>query len=296
MLTWTPTHTLRVARPTSRLEAVVHFYHDGLGLPVLGGFEDHDGFDGVMLGVPGAVYHLEFTRRRGHTMNGAPSPDHLLVFYLPDAAVWRQAVNRMLRCGYMPVPAENPYWDRRGVTFEDPDGYRVVLQQSSWPPRAGHAPPARLHTLTGNVLKAMNRKQTHLLARLLLAMIFLVTGTMKLVDFGHTVGTLASMGLPFPTLLALGAIVTEIGGGACLLFNVKGRWAALVLILFLIPATLLFHVPGLNDPVQAEMQLIQVLKNLAIMGGLLMVSLEDEPAYGAGKAEKETFLQPSSHS
>jgi len=58
--------TLRVARPTDHLEEIVRFYTDGLGLSRLGSFEDHDGFDGVMLGVPGAAYHLEFTRKRGH--------------------------------------------------------------------------------------------------------------------------------------------------------------------------------------------------------------------------------------
>ena len=51
---------LRVARPTDDLEAVVRFYRDGLGLDVLSEFNDHEGFDGVMLGRKGAGYHLEF--------------------------------------------------------------------------------------------------------------------------------------------------------------------------------------------------------------------------------------------
>lgn len=75
---------LRVARPTDRLDDVVRFYTDGVGLARLGGFEDHDGFDGVMLGVPGAAYHLEFTRKRDHITGRAPTKDNLLVFYLPD--------------------------------------------------------------------------------------------------------------------------------------------------------------------------------------------------------------------
>jgi catechol 2,3-dioxygenase-like lactoylglutathione lyase family enzyme len=87
----TPHTTLRVARPTSHLDDVVRFYQDGLGLSRIGSFEDHDGFDGVMLGVPGAAYHFEFTRYRGHDASRAPSPDDLLVFYLPDAAEWQAA-------------------------------------------------------------------------------------------------------------------------------------------------------------------------------------------------------------
>lgn len=125
--------TLRVARPTDHLEAVVRFYTDGLGLSRLGGFEDHDGFDGVMLGVPGAPYHLEFTRKRGHAAGPAPTQDNLLVFYLPGRATWQRATDRMTAAGYRPVPSFNPYWDRSGRTFEDPDGYRVVLQHAPSP-------------------------------------------------------------------------------------------------------------------------------------------------------------------
>jgi catechol 2,3-dioxygenase-like lactoylglutathione lyase family enzyme len=124
---------LRVARPTDDLAAAVRFYRDGLGFEVLSEFTDHDGFDGVMLGQAGAAYHLEFTCRAGHRAGRAPTGDHLLVFYLPDEAAWRAAVARLERAGHRPVEAVNPYWDRRGRTFEDPDGYRVVLQNASWP-------------------------------------------------------------------------------------------------------------------------------------------------------------------
>ena len=123
---------LRVARPTDRLDEVVRFYVEGLGLQKLGAFEDHCGFDGVMLGEPGAAHHLEYTRKRGHVAGRAPSADKLLVFYLPDERQWREAIDRMIATGYEPVPSFNPYWDRVGRTFEDPDGYRVVLQHATW--------------------------------------------------------------------------------------------------------------------------------------------------------------------
>lgn len=127
------TMTMRVARPTNDLAGLVRFYGEGLGFDVLGRFEDHAGFDGVMLGRADAPYHLEFTHRPGHPAGGAPSDEHLLVFYIPDAAAWQAAVDTMRAAGYAPVPAGNPYWDRQGKTFEDPDGYRVVLQRGSWP-------------------------------------------------------------------------------------------------------------------------------------------------------------------
>ena len=124
--------TLRVARPTDRLDDVIRFYVVGLGLDQLGSFLDHDGFDGVMVGAPGASYHLEFTHQRGHIVGGAPTKDNLLVFYLPDEGEWQSAVDRMEAAGHGPVPSLNPYWDRSGRTFEDPDGYRVVLQNAAW--------------------------------------------------------------------------------------------------------------------------------------------------------------------
>ena len=123
---------LRVARPTDDLDAVVRFYRDGLGFEVLYEFHDHDGFDGVMLGHAGAAYHLEFTRKAGHRAGTAPTEDNLLVFYLPDRAAWQRAIDRLAQHGYQPVPAFNPYWDRHGKTFADPDGYRVVLQNAAW--------------------------------------------------------------------------------------------------------------------------------------------------------------------
>lgn len=126
------TFKLRVARPTRSIEQVVRFYRDGLGFTVLGGFEDHAGFDGVMLGHPGAPYHLEFTVEHGHEAPRSPSEDNLLVFYVPDREQWEAWVRRMESAGFAAVPSRNPYWHVSGKTFEDPDGYRVVLQQAAW--------------------------------------------------------------------------------------------------------------------------------------------------------------------
>jgi Glyoxalase/Bleomycin resistance protein/Dioxygenase superfamily len=124
--------TLRVARPTDDLDALLPFYCHGLELSVLYRFEDHDGFDGIMLGAAGAPYPFEFTRAAGHIAGRAPSKDHLLIFYQPDLQTWGRTVDRLREVGFEPVPAFNPYWDRDGLTFEDPDGYRIVLQNAAW--------------------------------------------------------------------------------------------------------------------------------------------------------------------
>ena len=57
-----------------------------------------------------------------------------MVFYIADEPRWREAVERMRKAGFPPVASFNPYWDRQGCTFEDPDGYRIVLQRGAWPP------------------------------------------------------------------------------------------------------------------------------------------------------------------
>jgi catechol 2,3-dioxygenase-like lactoylglutathione lyase family enzyme len=124
---------LRVARPTDQMPDIVRFYKEGLGLNVLGGFENHEGFDGVMLGTPDILYHLEFTHCHSHSAGKAPTQDNLLIFYIPDKGQWHSAVQRMQSLGYQPVQSFNPYWDKCGCTFEDADGYRVVLQNAQWP-------------------------------------------------------------------------------------------------------------------------------------------------------------------
>jgi len=128
---------LRIARPVGSLERSVALYKKGLGLDEIGRFENHEGFDGVMLGKPGLAWHFEFTYCRAHPVAPAPTPEDLLVLYLPDPDEWRSTCASLLAAGFVEVPSFNPYWGRRGRTFEDPDRYRVVLQQEKWAVRAG---------------------------------------------------------------------------------------------------------------------------------------------------------------
>jgi catechol 2,3-dioxygenase-like lactoylglutathione lyase family enzyme len=119
---------LRVARHTDRLDEVVSFYRDGLGLPEIGRFTGHEGYDGVFLAVPGTGAHLEFTTGGGHSPP-EPHPETLLVLYLGSP---EQVADAVARVGSDPVEAANPYWDRNGVTLADPDGFRVVLVPEAW--------------------------------------------------------------------------------------------------------------------------------------------------------------------
>lgn len=127
-----PSCTLRIARPTNDLSALVKFYTTALGLTVLSSFEDHAGFDGVMLGHPECSWHLEFTYQHGETVERAPTTEHLLVFYVKEKDDWEKAVKKVEDAGGVKVKASNSYWEVHGATFEDPDGYRVVLQNAAW--------------------------------------------------------------------------------------------------------------------------------------------------------------------
>ena len=120
---------LRFARHTKRLDELVCFYRDGLGLPEIGRFVDHEGYDGVFLAVPGTDAHLEFTTG-GSSEPPKPSLETLLVLYLgSDEAVARICE----RAGATPVEPANPYWRRNGITIADPDGFLVVLVPRWWP-------------------------------------------------------------------------------------------------------------------------------------------------------------------
>lgn len=123
---------LRVARPTNDLAPLRRFYCDGLGFGVLSEFIDHAGFDGLIVGHPRAPYHLEFVREQGVTVPAAPTDEHLLVLYVPDASQWDAAVARMEEAGFPRVRPHNPWWARHGACFRDPDGYHVVLQNAPW--------------------------------------------------------------------------------------------------------------------------------------------------------------------
>ncbi|MGB3361697.1 MAG: VOC family protein [Rhodococcus qingshengii] len=119
---------VRVARPTDRLDDVIAFYRDCLGLPELYRFSGHAGYDGIMLGLPDSNYHLEFTTHEDGSPCPAPTQDNPLVLYFAGESAMYEVVQRLGEAGHEPVGAENPYWEENaGMAFEDPDGWRLVL-------------------------------------------------------------------------------------------------------------------------------------------------------------------------
>ena len=122
----------RIARPTNQLSDILRFYQEGLGLPLIGSFENHAGYDGVMFGLPSAGHHLEFTQFEQGSPCPAPTKDNLLVLYYDDPAKYLAAIDRLIRFGVKPVEPENPYWLGKSETFEDPDGWRIVLHNGTY--------------------------------------------------------------------------------------------------------------------------------------------------------------------
>ncbi|KAG0740654.1 hypothetical protein G6F57_011377 [Rhizopus arrhizus] len=122
----------RIARPTDKFEKIKEFYGEGLGLELIGSFEGHEGYDGVMYGLPDKKYHLEFTTHVDGSPCPAPTKDNLLVFYIPDQEKISVIMNRLNRLGYLETEPENPYWKAKGITIEDPDKWRIVLMNSQF--------------------------------------------------------------------------------------------------------------------------------------------------------------------
>lgn len=125
-----PVAQFRAARPVRNLEKVREFYGEGLGLPVIGEFRDHEGFSGVMFGVPDSRAHLEFTQGP-HLPHERPHPEENFVFYVPDGAAADALVRRLAARGYSEVAPVNPYWRQGGTTIADADGFRVVVMRSA---------------------------------------------------------------------------------------------------------------------------------------------------------------------
>lgn len=115
------------------------------------------------------------------------------------------------------------------------------------------------------------------IARILLALMFVLAGIGKLGGLAGTAGYIASKGLPLPMVLAVATGVLELVAGVLLIVGWQARWAALALAAFTLLATVLFHNYWAMPAEQQMVQKLMFMKNLAVTGGLLYVF-----AFGAG--------------
>jgi putative oxidoreductase len=123
----------------------------------------------------------------------------------------------------------------------------------------------------------MVRQYGPLCGRLLLALLFLISGYEKIGGFSNVAAAMAAKGVPLAELALVVSIVVEIAGGLMLIVGWQARWAATALFLWLIPVTLLFHNFWAVDEAQYRNQFNHFMKNLCIMGGMLYIM-----AFGSG--------------
>jgi len=116
-----------------------------------------------------------------------------------------------------------------------------------------------------------------LIGRILLGLMFVISGFGKIKGFDGTVGYIGSKGLPMPEVLAALTILVELGGGLAIMFGAFTRWAALALAVFTLLAAFLFHNFWDYPAAQQMAQNINFMKNLTIAGGMLVLA-----AFGPG--------------
>jgi putative oxidoreductase len=128
-----------------------------------------------------------------------------------------------------------------------------------------------------------------LAVRLLVAPLFFYSGVGKILAFGLTASRLPGGEAGFGMLLAAGAIVVELGCSTALILGIWTRWASLILIAFTIAATLMFHNFWSSPAAQVQVQTINFLKNLGLIGAFAMIA-----AFGPGSFSLEERLRRDS--
>jgi putative oxidoreductase len=125
---------------------------------------------------------------------------------------------------------------------------------------------------------------TTLAGRILIAVIFLISGFFKVGGYAQIVGYAAAMHLPAPGVFIALAAAVELGCGLAILAGFKTRFAAWLLFLYLIPVTYIFHNFWAVQGQEQQVQMVNFLKNVAIMGAMLVLSVNGAGAYSVDRA------------
>lgn len=118
--------TFRFARHTNNLEQIKSFYIDILGFELLGGFENHNGYDGIFIGRANENWHLEFTKSE-EIVHFNFNDDDIIVFYPKNKIDFDLIMNKIQSQNIDFIKAKNPYWNENGKMILDPDGYKIVI-------------------------------------------------------------------------------------------------------------------------------------------------------------------------
>ena len=121
---------LRVARHTNNLENIKSFYANILGLEILGGFENHNNYDGIFIGKPSENWHLEFTKSK-EKINISCNEEDYLVFYPENQLEYEQILKNIEANKIKFITSKNLYWNENGKIILDPDGFGVIISQQN---------------------------------------------------------------------------------------------------------------------------------------------------------------------
>ncbi|PXY47250.1 VOC family protein [Flavobacterium hydrophilum] len=117
---------LRVARHTNDLKKIEDFYINILAFERLGGFQNHNNYDGVFIGKPDSDWHFEFTQSETEA-NHKFDEDDIIVLYPDTIKKYNTVLESLLENNIPEITAKNPYWNENGQMFLDPDGYHIVI-------------------------------------------------------------------------------------------------------------------------------------------------------------------------
>lgn len=117
---------LRVARHTNDLKKIEDFYINILGFDRLGGFQNHNNYDGVFIGKPDLDWHFEFTQSQTKAKH-VFDEDDIIVLYTKTILEYNSILKKVKDNNIPIIQAINPYWNENGKMFLDPDGYRIVI-------------------------------------------------------------------------------------------------------------------------------------------------------------------------
>lgn len=117
---------LRVARHTNNLEKIKSFYITVLGFELLGSFENHDTYDGIFIGKSELDWHFEFTQSETKAYH-IFDEDDIIVIYPKTILEYNMLTNRLVDNDILIITSKNPYWNKNGKMFLDPDGFRIVI-------------------------------------------------------------------------------------------------------------------------------------------------------------------------
>lgn len=159
-----------------------------------------------------------------------------------------------------------------------------MLQQATFAERFAYGRP--LDAADDDMIRTVSRPTVALVARILIGTIFLISGFAKLTDTEQTAAYMTQMGIPAAHTLALVAGCAEVLGALSIIFGVLTRIGAIGLTLFMIPTTLLFHAFWNFTGMEQRTQMVDFVKNLAIIGGLSMLV-----AFGPGRYSIDAKLR-----